>query len=84
MSLTLADRLTQRGGGPSHQAVAHPPDCFEALLAQFVAQVGDVDVDDVRARIEVEAPHVAEELLTAEHLARVAQEHLRQGEFAGR
>ena len=71
-------------GTSSHQAVAHPSDCFEALSAQFVAQVGDVDVDDVRAGVEVEAPDVAQELFAAEYLARVAQEHLREGELAGR
>ena len=52
--------------------------------AELAAQVADVDVDDVRARVEVVAPDVREQLLAAQHLAGVAQERLQQRELLGR
>jgi PhnB protein len=46
------------------EPVAHAADARDPVLAQLLAQVADVDVDDVRAWVVVVAPHVAEELLT--------------------
>ena len=51
---------------------------------ELAAQVADVDVDDVAAGVEVDAPHRVEELLAREHLARVAHEVLEQRELAAR
>ena len=51
-------------------------------LPSLRAQVADVDVDDVGAGVVVVAPHVGEQLLAAEHLAGVAQEHLEHRELA--
>ena len=53
-----------------------------ALGAELAAQVADVDVDHVGARVEVVAPDVVEQLLAAEHLAGVQHEDLGQRELA--
>jgi hypothetical protein len=42
------------------QAVAHPADGLDATLAELLAQVADVDVDDVGSGIEVVSPNVAQ------------------------
>src|SRR5690606_4760542 len=63
---------------------AHPPHRRDAVSAELVAQVAHVHVDDVRGRVEVVAPHAAQQLLPAQHLTRVPQELLREGELPGR
>jgi hypothetical protein len=50
--------------------------------AGLVAQVADVDVDDVGAGVEVVVPDGGEDLLAAEDVTRVAHEVLQQGELA--
>src|SRR3954468_14609249 len=50
----------------------------------LVAQVADVDVDDVRAVLVVVVPGVLEQLVAREHLARVAHERLQKLELLGR
>src|SRR5690349_23661886 len=50
----------------------------------LVAQVADVDVDDVRAVLVVVVPRVLEQLVAGEHLARVAHERLQELELLGR
>ncbi len=52
--------------------------------ADLLAQVAYVDVDDVRARIEIVAPHVVQKLDTREHLLGVGHEEFQHGEFARR
>src|SRR5215203_724395 len=50
----------------------------------LVAQVADVDVDDVRAVLVVVVPGVLEQLVAREHLAGMAHERLEQLEFLRR
>src|SRR4051812_22142120 len=50
----------------------------------LVAQVADVDVDDVRAVLVVVVPGVLEQLVAREHLARVAHERLQKLELLRR
>ena len=64
------------------ELVAHSANSGDALAAQLLAQVADVHVDDVRARVEVVAPRVVEERLTAQNVPWMAEEHLRQRELA--
>ena len=49
---------------------------------ELAPQVADVDLDDVRARVEVVAPHGAEDLLARERLVGMAQEVGEQVELA--
>src|ERR1700683_5691325 len=65
------------------QAVAGPADGLDQRLAQLSAQVADVDVDEVRARIEVHVPGHGQPLLPGHNLARVADERLQEREFPG-
>src|ERR671936_2391251 len=44
------------------------------LRAELLAEAADADLDDVRAGIEVVAPHLGEQALAADDLARVLQE----------
>ena len=50
----------------------------------LAAEVPDVDVERVRGRAEVVAPHALEDDRSREHLARVAQEELEQRELGSR
>src|SRR3954463_6251302 len=50
----------------------------------LVAQVADVDVDDVRPVLIVVVPRVLEQLIAREHLARVAHERLQELELLRR
>lgn len=52
-----------------------------AARFRLAAQVHHVHVQGVGARLEVEAPHRLEDLLAGQHLPRVRQEHLQQGEL---
>ena len=52
--------------------------------AELLAQVADVDVDDVGAGVEVEAPDLVEQLLAGQHLAGVGHEDLGERELARR
>ena len=45
------------------ERVAHAADRLDDAVAELAAQVADVHVDDVRAGVEVVAPHVREQLL---------------------
>src|ERR1700753_1199371 len=66
------------------QAVSGPAQGLDAPGPELLAQVADVDIDDVGPGVEVVAPDVAEQLLARQHLTRVAQERLGQRELAGR
>src|SRR5688572_31954134 len=50
-------------------------------FAELAAQVPDVDVHDVGRRIGVVLPDGEQDLRAAQHLARMAQEVLEQGEL---
>src|SRR5512146_545620 len=50
--------------------------------AELLAQPPDADVDHVRARVEVVAPHFREQPLAAHHLALVAREVVEEPELA--
>ena len=65
------------------EAVAHPAHARDATLAELAAEVPHVHVDDVRPRIEVVAPDVAQELLARQHLTGVAEEGVRERELPG-
>src|SRR2546423_3577318 len=54
----------------------------ERFRAELSAQPPDRDVQDVRARIEVVAPDVREELLAADHVAAPLDELVEQPELA--
>ena len=66
------------------EPVAHAAHGLDRVGAELLAQVADVDVDDVGAGVEVVPPHVDEQLLARQHLAGVAQEDLGQCELPGR
>src|SRR5699024_6000125 len=69
------------GEGSLHP-VADAPHGLDLVLADLAPEGADVDVDDVRAGIEVHAPDALEQLLPADRLALVAQQHLQQGVLA--
>ena len=71
---TPVDQGWFQGGSPS---------TGDAVLAELLAQVADVHVDDVGGGVEVIAPHLAEQLLACEDLAGVAKERFGEREFAG-
>src|SRR5919197_1716532 len=52
------------------------------LRPELLAQPPDADLDDVRARIEVVAPHLGEQALAADDLARVEREVVEETELA--
>src|SRR5512141_2170362 len=52
------------------------------LGAELLPQPPHADVDHVRARVEVVAPHVGEQPLPAEHLALVAHAVVQEPELA--
>src|SRR6516164_1276272 len=66
-SITVRGRLDEPVSGAAEGS--------DALGADLVAQVTDVDLDDVRARIVVVAPDMAEQLLAAQDLAGMTHEH---------
>ena len=64
--------------------IAGAADGHDVVRSQLAAQIPHVDVHDVRARIEVESPNPAEELLPAEYLVGVADKLFRQSKFSRR
>src|SRR5437764_14640619 len=50
--------------------------------AELLPQPANADLDDVRAGIEVVAPHLGEQALAADDLARVLQEVVQEAELA--
>src|SRR5687767_8791828 len=64
------------------EAVADPSDRLDRVVAELLAQGADVDVDDVGPRLGVVAPHPRQDLVSAEHLSRMAHQHLEQRELA--
>src|SRR5262245_50237023 len=68
------------------EAVAGAADGLDRVAPErpvdLLAQVADVDVDDVRRPLEREVPHVLEDRGAAEHRALVAQEQFEQRELA--
>ena len=76
----------QPRSGASREAIADRAQRVDRRRAarqrELAPQVAHVDLDDVRAGIEVVAPDGAEDLLAAEHLAGVAQEVGEQVELA--
>jgi CheY-like chemotaxis protein len=75
---------TRRDGSSAAAPVAHPAPGLDHLPAELAAEPGDEHVDDVGSGIEIVAPRVREQLLTAEDLVRVAHERLEQRELARR
>src|SRR5687767_8393091 len=63
------------------QAIAHPAHGRDPALSQLLAEVPNIDIHDIRAGIEVVAPDVAQELLAAEHLPRMPEEHVGEAEL---
>src|SRR5215211_1503173 len=61
---------------------AHRPDELPVLVADFVAQGADVDLDDVRIGDVVVPPDAVEERLTRKDLARMGDEQFQEIEFA--
>src|SRR5439155_18210136 len=64
------------------QSVARAADGLDRVAVQLVAQVAHVDLDDVRAVLVGEVPHVLEQVESAQHLAGMVHEGLQQGELA--
>ena len=60
--------------GPSQRLDRRPPE----RTVQLVPQMPHIDLDDVRVAVEVEVPHVGQDLPLAEHLAAAAQQELQQ------
>src|SRR3954454_2253026 len=54
------------------------------IRAELLPQPPDADIDHVRARIEVVAPHVGEQALTAHHFALVQHEVVEEAKLAVR
>src|SRR6478735_8742706 len=77
-----SSRLAKRGA----QAVADVADRLDrslaVVLAEFATQVADVDLQHLRAGVEVEPPHRVEDLLAREHLIRVTSKVRQQLELA--
>ena len=69
------------GGLRNLQPVADSADGLDDVPAELLPQVADVDVDDIRPWIEVETPHLAEQLSTTEHLVGMSEKDLEQSEF---
>src|SRR5919106_3954878 len=67
----------------SLEAVARAADGLDHVSAQLLAERVDVDVDDVRRRIERVAPHVGQQLSATQNLAGVAKKRLEQRELTG-
>src|ERR687885_2945009 len=71
-----------RSMGSVTQRVTGATDCLDdprsATGLEFVAQVLDAHVDQVRIAQKVEAPDLLEDLFARQHLARMAQEQLEQ------
>src|SRR3954452_23700864 len=70
------------------QAIADVADRLDrgpaVVLAELAAQVADVDLQHLRARVEVEPPHRVEDLFAREHLIRVTHQVGEQLELARR
>src|SRR5438552_8255429 len=79
---------TRRAGAcdSRSQSVTGAANCLDqtrpAAQLELVAQVLDAHVDQVRVAQIVEAPHVLQDLLAREHLARMTQEELEELVFA--
>src|SRR6059058_5499073 len=65
-------------------AIADMADGLDGLSAELLAQTADADVDDVRARVEVVAPHVREQPLPAHYFTLVQDEVVEQPELSVR
>src|ERR687895_286066 len=78
----LGARAAAPGARLLLEPVAHAADGGDPVVPDLAAQVADVHVHDVRPGIEVVAPDAAQELLAAQHLPRMAEEHLGQRELA--
>ena len=83
--LSLADEVLAEVaagvGGRGVEAVAHAAHGRDAIVAELLPQVADVHVDHVRARVVVEPPDAAQQLLPAEHLPGMAEERLGEREL---
>jgi len=83
-SLLVSPRCPHTGGFSHEGAVppiagsAHRRD---AIGAELAAEVTNVDIDHVRAGIEVETPDLAQQILAAQHLAGVPEELLGEREL---
>ena len=59
------------------------PDRLDGRVrAELLPQPAHADVDDVRPRIEVVAPHLGQQALAADHLARVQKQVMEEPELA--
>src|SRR2546421_7952239 len=72
-------RMSRALCGKPVSRVAHRLD--RRVRPKLLAEAADADVDDIRAGVEVVAPDVREEPLTAHHLARVQHELVEQLEL---
>ena len=79
-SASLRRKLTARAGRSRRRG---PCGCSARLAVrlELAAQVADVDLERVRARPEVVAPHVLEDLRAGEDLARVVHQQFQQQEL---
>ena len=55
---------------------------MDHVLTELAPEVADIDVDHVGSGVEVVTPHVGEQQTARQHLVRVAQESLQEGELA--
>src|SRR5947208_4502998 len=62
--------------------VPHVTDGLDRSRPELLPQPADADIDDVRARVEVIAPDIGEQLLAADDLAAMAYEVVEQPELA--
>src|SRR5437879_1815873 len=62
-------------------AITHIANRLDRGCAELLPQAPNTHVDDIRLRIEVIAPDLREELLAADHLARVPGEVMQQPEL---
>jgi hypothetical protein len=59
------------------------PNGLDHVVTELAAEIPDVDVDEVRSRIEVDAPDLQEQLLTRPNLAWIPHEGREKARFAG-
>lgn len=55
-----------------------------SVSAEFLAEAADADLDDIRPRIEVEAPDLGEEPLAADHFTLVLDQMMENAKLAVR
>src|SRR5512135_2242912 len=67
------------------QAIARMSHRFDRCVrSELLSQPAHADLDDVRARVEVVAPHLGEQALAAHHLADMHEQMVEEPELAVR